>query len=469
MSDVDIAAHVMDHFDKESYGITVWTIRRRRKAWGIRSTCKQGHTVESIHTHVQAIKKQFPNMGADRLRKVLRHNEKIRVSKPVVLEYLRLTEPEAVAARRFRKFTRRQFVAAGVHDMWCIDQHEKLKRHGLFWHVGLDPFPGVTHWCRVWWTVKNPTLITRYHLDAGRKLQGIPLTTQSDPGTENFGVAYAQTALRHRLDAALSGSIQHRFFRKHGNIKPEIFWSLFRRSFISGFEQMIDDGVEQGWYDIGDPLEMLTFRYVFIPYLQRETDAWVHLQNWTKRRADRKKVLPNGIPMLVMQKPHKFNAADYKARLIPVSDELFDEIEAIYAPRDDPVFKLVPDEFALRANAVWTAIGRPEPQFDTAWDIYRRILAGLRSMPADVAFQNMLDETSDTQQAHHTPEESGYEMCMPANLDVPFARQCIGDVVIPSEQVEQSDAESEADLFVDISDTEAVDDSDSHGIGLDFF
>jgi len=56
----------------------------------------------------------------------------------------------------------------------------------------------------------------------------------------------------------------------------------------------------------------LLFRFIFIPYIQREVNAWVHQCNWTKRRADRKKVLPNGIPMIILQKPHKWKAADYK-------------------------------------------------------------------------------------------------------------------------------------------------------------
>lgn len=94
-------------------------------------------------------------------------------SRTVISEYLRLTEPDAVAARRYRKFKRHKFVAAGVNDVWCIDQHEKLKRHGINWHVGLDPFPGVTHWCRVWWTVKNPVLIAKFYMDAARQMKGI--------------------------------------------------------------------------------------------------------------------------------------------------------------------------------------------------------------------------------------------------------------------------------------------------------
>lgn len=58
------------------------------------------------------------------------------------------------------------------------------------------------------------------------------------------------------------------------------------------------------------------FRFIFIPFLQREVDAWVHQRNWTKHRADRKKVLPNGIPMIILQKPHQWKAADYKVYFI---------------------------------------------------------------------------------------------------------------------------------------------------------
>ena len=37
----------------------------------------------------------------------------------------------------------------------------------------------------------------------------------------------------------------------------------------------------------------------------------------------------------------------------------------MYAPRDDPVFELVPDEFAIRVYAIWSNMGCPEPNFDT--------------------------------------------------------------------------------------------------------
>ena len=84
---------------------------------------------------------------------------------------------------------------------------------------------------------------------------GVPLTTQSDPGTENNGVANVHTLIRHTLDPSLRDTRQHRFMRKHNNVKPESAWSLLRRDFTPGFQNIFDDGINQGFYDVNDPLE----------------------------------------------------------------------------------------------------------------------------------------------------------------------------------------------------------------------
>jgi hypothetical protein len=79
--------------------------------------------------------------------------------------------------------------------------------------------------------------------------------TQSDPGTENNGVANVQTLIRHRLDPSLQGTLQHRFAKGHNNILSEIKWSIFRRDFSPGFEDILEEGVQKGWYDVGNVLE----------------------------------------------------------------------------------------------------------------------------------------------------------------------------------------------------------------------
>lgn len=84
---------------------------------------------------------------------------------------------------------------------------------------------------------------------------GIPIITQSDPGTENYGVANAHTVIRQRLDPSLAGTLQHRFAKGHNNILSEIKWSVFRRDFSPGFEDLLEQGVQCGWYDVDNVLE----------------------------------------------------------------------------------------------------------------------------------------------------------------------------------------------------------------------
>ena len=68
----------------------------------------------------------------------------------------------------------------------------------------------------------------------------ICLITQSDPGSENFGVANGHSFIRHALDPSLAGSIQHRWQREKKNIPPEIFWSGFHARFAPGYENILE-------------------------------------------------------------------------------------------------------------------------------------------------------------------------------------------------------------------------------------
>jgi hypothetical protein len=77
---------------------------------------------------------------------------------------MREIEPEKVKARKMRKFKRRYFFSAGPFEFICFDQHDKWGRFGLYMHIGIDPFTGRILWLRIWWTNRNPVLITSYWL-----------------------------------------------------------------------------------------------------------------------------------------------------------------------------------------------------------------------------------------------------------------------------------------------------------------
>ena len=87
-------------------------------------------------------------------------------------------------------------------------------------------------------------------------ISDIPLVSQSNPGSENYCIASAHTALRHLHDPSLAGTIQHRWMRQKKNVKPEIAWSQMRRRFTPGFEDLLEVGVTNDWYDINKPLDV---------------------------------------------------------------------------------------------------------------------------------------------------------------------------------------------------------------------
>ncbi|KAJ7612540.1 hypothetical protein FB45DRAFT_874766 [Roridomyces roridus] len=99
-------------------------------------------------------------------------------------------------------------------------------------------------------------------------------------------------------------------------IKPEVGWSQLRRRFAPGFEDILDVGVNMGWCDPKALLEAcvvfflhLTFRWVFIQWLQSELDSYYRVNNTAKCK-DRNKMQMNGnlirlyLPLRVGGMPH---------------------------------------------------------------------------------------------------------------------------------------------------------------------
>lgn len=261
---------------------------------GLLSTRQQGHTIETICDAIVELRKQFPKAGARDMTSLLFHRKGMSISKYVfkfasrlrlkslskfntrvlVVVYFRVYEPELLRERKAGRLKRRRFWAVGVNDILAVDQHDKWKRFGLALHTGIDPFPGVIHWIKVWWTNSNPKLILSYYLEVVQKtgrtsdisralkiftyfqFTDMPLVTQSDPGSENYGIANGHTTLRHWHDSNLTGTIQHRWMRAKKNVKPEITWSQLRRRFTPGFEDLLAMGTTNGWYDTNRPLDV---------------------------------------------------------------------------------------------------------------------------------------------------------------------------------------------------------------------
>ncbi|KAK7021519.1 hypothetical protein R3P38DRAFT_2518839 [Favolaschia claudopus] len=372
--DPKIALECMDHFDKNVYGLSSKTVKRRRKAMGLLSTVKQAVTWEELEPIYRELRQKFPNLGARDMVAKLRILYGIKISEMVMLKYLRQHDSEGIQRRKAKRFRRKRFWSAGVMDILCFDQHDKWKRFELWLHLGMDPFNGRLAWIKIWWSNRNSKLVTSYYINACREIGRIPMITQSGLGSENFGIANCHTETRQRLDVTLVGTLQHRWVNKKAmNVKPEAQWAVVRRNFSVGYEDCFNRGTVPDEFgnillDILDALQQLIIRWLAIPWIQHELDTWRLMRNSTPRRSDKHSLLPHGIPDMIAE---KFQCKDYK---VNVPSELFDEMESRWTPPDDPIFDLVPPEFGEQITGLYQYIGAPVINIDSFWDVYCDIL-----------------------------------------------------------------------------------------------
>lgn len=87
-----------------------------------------------------------------------------------MIAYCAIYEADLVHQRKARRLKRRRFWAAGVNDLFAVDQHDKWLRFGLALHTGVEPFSGRIMWIRVWHSNRNPQLILTYYLETIQKL-----------------------------------------------------------------------------------------------------------------------------------------------------------------------------------------------------------------------------------------------------------------------------------------------------------
>ncbi|KAG8941619.1 hypothetical protein FRC04_004139 [Tulasnella sp. 424] len=183
------------------------TLIQRKNEWDLKSTVKSGWNINNITPYLEDIHREYPQSGAHNTKKWLLFKKGIRVSREVVAAWMKRHYPQEVENRQHRCLKHKRFWAAGVNDILSFDQHDKFQRFHLYLHIGLEQVSGKILWLKIWRTNQNPGLVCSSYLNTIEETGGMPLITQSDEGTENYGIANAQTTMRHMLDPSLEGTI----------------------------------------------------------------------------------------------------------------------------------------------------------------------------------------------------------------------------------------------------------------------
>ena len=131
-----------------------------------------------------------------------------------------------VVAHRIRGVFRWNKLAENLVDEQISNTYNKV----LNWHMSVN-------WCYI--DSLNPWVFT-YEVPT----TDILIITQIDPGTENSGVANAQTVMHHCLDPSLASTLQHNYALGHNNLLSGKKWSIFCHDFCQGFEDILEQGLQ---------------------------------------------------------------------------------------------------------------------------------------------------------------------------------------------------------------------------------
>ncbi|KAJ7239157.1 hypothetical protein C8J57DRAFT_977345, partial [Mycena rebaudengoi] len=97
-----------------------------------------------------------------------------------------------------------------------------------------------------------------------------------DLGCENFGLPNGHTLLRNWHDGgALISTLPYRWMNEKNNVMPEIGWSQLRHRWTPGFKDILTlESIMVGMTRVIDSKRSRVFRWIFMPWLQRELDAY---------------------------------------------------------------------------------------------------------------------------------------------------------------------------------------------------
>ena len=192
----------------------------------------------------------------------------------VISSYFLTYEAHLLSKCKANRLQHHQFWAAGVNDIWAVDQHDKWLQFGLALHTGIEPFSGCILWVKVWHSNWNPQLILSYYLETvesfGRKCLTCMLfslltclhTARHPYGDSEWPwnrkvwdhqcadltVANAQSDTWRLCPTPMDA---HQEEHHAGNCMVTA-----PTSFSPGFERLLDSGLDAGWYDPDNTLQL---------------------------------------------------------------------------------------------------------------------------------------------------------------------------------------------------------------------
>lgn len=268
----------------------------------------------------------------------------IKVTRRTVSLVQKHLDPDGVELRKRNRLKRRLYYSRGPNWVWHIDGYDKLKPFGFSIHGAVDGFSRKVLWLELCKSNKDPKVICSFYLQQVKSIEAVPLKVVGDRGTENVYIAAAQKYFCKSIQSFQYG-------RSISNQRIEAWWSILRRSCTNWWINFFKDLVEQGIYDLTDPIHVECIRFCFGNILRSDLNQVI--VTWNNHRIRRginthDQIRPNGIPNILYSIPVIFNRSigDYK---FAVNAQDIEVVNEVCCTNEDSSY-LCSNEFYVLAN-----------------------------------------------------------------------------------------------------------------------
>ena len=237
----------------------------------------------------------------------------IFVTKEIVRLVLKHIDPVGVSLRQKRKLVRRLYSVKGPNHVWHLDGNDKLKPYGFCIHGCIDGYSRKMLWLNVCPSNKDPSVKAQFYIEFVSQLGSVPLIVRADRGVENSSIAGMQRFFRRYSRNAFSSFL---FGKSTANQRIEGWWSFLKRYFLQWWINYFKELVDNGLYDLTNPIHVECMRFCFYGIIQDELSGILSRWNHHKIRRSNVSVSPSGRPDLLYFSPATTGGTDCKVAVI---------------------------------------------------------------------------------------------------------------------------------------------------------
>ncbi|KAJ7789891.1 hypothetical protein B0H14DRAFT_2396941, partial [Mycena olivaceomarginata] len=323
--------------------------------------------------------------GPNTIQKRVEIIEGVALPRGLVRETMHALDPDGSQRRFPTKRTRKpRTVLTDVAIFYEIhlDGHEKLNFKALrMGTASIDVYGGKCHgsgYIVLMDVVPNARCgITCGHLylDLVEKTGCEFFSVPFDGGTETKYMAELHEYLR-ALHTPNTNTPAVVALKSTDNLPIESAWNQLLQFTGHDLKAVILEGRSSSIINIGLEHHMLLFQWLWPKVIKQAINTFIRYWNNHKTRTQKEKWLPSGVaPRQVYENPVNYG---FKHAGKPVPREVVQQLRAMLPKSREDCMRWVPEEFDVKAWAVYKSLGSPTFSITNGWDIFTQMLLNLQ-------------------------------------------------------------------------------------------